>query len=120
MRTASAREEAQAASSAHDAAHIKVKGSAAQRRGAEAAQVAPMRALPLAKPTAALATPISHGSGWGNTARPLASRCLVEQAALDSLAALTQDHRAHTAKALAQGGRVAVRVGVRSTYSHEV
>ena len=31
------------------------------------------------------ATPISHGAGWGNTARPLASRCLVEQAALDSL-----------------------------------
>ena len=50
-RTASAREEAQAASSAHNAAHVKVKGSAAQRRGAEAAQVAPMHALPLATPT---------------------------------------------------------------------
>ena len=93
-RTASAREEAQAASSAHDAAQVKIKGSAAQRRGAEAAKVAPMRTLPTATPTAALATPISNGSGWGNIARPLARRCLVEQAALDSLAALTQEHRA--------------------------
>ena len=71
-RTASAREEAQAASSAHDAAQVKIKGSAAQRRGAEAAKVAPMRTLPTATPTADAVAPV-----------PAAEACVARRAAAD-------------------------------------
>ena len=100
-RVASTRDEVRAtAGLEHDGNTTKVVGSKAQRRGAEAAKLVAPRALGLTQPNAALAAPITHGSGWGNAARPLTSRCLAEQAALDTLVAVVQDHRARCSRPL--------------------
>ena len=87
-RVASTRDEVRAtAGLEHDGNSTKVVGSKAPRHGAEAAMLVAPRALGLALPSAALAAPIILGSGWGNAARPLTSRCLAEQSALGCRAA---------------------------------
>ena len=73
----------------HDA-HSGAAGSRGAQRAAEAARPGAPRALELAKPEAA--DNLKRGSGWGNTPRPLARRCIAEQSCLDSLLLIGEDH----------------------------
>ena len=77
----------------HDA-EADVAGTARARAAAEAARPEAPRTLELVK--AAAVDRLGRGSGWGNTPRPLAERCLAEQPCLDALVAIGEAHaRAH-------------------------
>ena len=65
-------------------------GSIGAQRAAEAARPGAPRALELAKPEDAYN--LKRGSGWGNTPRPLARRCIAEQPCLDSLLLIGEEH----------------------------
>jgi hypothetical protein len=73
----------------HDAGAARV-GTAAAQRAAEAARPAPPRVLERVRPEAS--DRLKRGSGWGSVPRPLASCCIVEQASLDSLVLIGQEH----------------------------
>ena len=65
-------------------------GTAAAQRAAEAARPAPPRVLERVRPEAS--DRLKRGSGWGSVPRPLARCCIVEQASLDSLVLIGQEH----------------------------
>eukprot|EP00900_Chrysochromulina_parva_P017205 jgi/Chrpa1/25486/Chrysochromulina_OHIO_Genome00025713-RA len=73
----------------HDAGAAGV-GTAAAQRAAEAARPAPPRVLERVRPEAS--DRLKRGSGWGSVPRPLARCCIVEQASLDSLVLIGQEH----------------------------
>ena len=73
----------------HDLASTSAASKRTQR-AAEAAQPTAPRSLELVKPDAV--DRLARGSGWGNSPRPLARCCIVEQSALDSLVLRVEEH----------------------------